>query len=86
MIGQNQANLPGYTSALGVGAVGAAQTLELMVAEIVPGGESPSSGNFTTALSAAATDLGTLLSTAGAFGGNAGTPLSLIQAWSTGGP
>lgn len=85
-LGQNQANNPGYAAALGPGGAGAAQTLEIMVAEAVPGGDSPSAANFTTALTAAAADLGTLLSTAGAWGGNPNTPLSYIQGWSTGNP
>ena len=86
LLGQNTSNLPGYGSALGPGAAQAAQTLQIDVAEIVPGGNSPTSGNFTTALTAAAADLGTLLSTAGAFSGGTSTPLALIQAWGTGGP
>lgn len=86
LLGQNQAEYPGYTSSETYGAVGSAQTLELRVGEAVPGGDSPSSANFTTALTAAATDLGTLLSTAGAYSGGTATPLALIQAWATGGP
>lgn len=86
LLGQNQSNLPGYGSSLGAGAAQAAQTLQIDVAEVVPGGNSPSSANFATALSQAATDLGTLLSTAGAYSGGTSTPLALAQAWSTGGP
>jgi hypothetical protein len=85
-LGQSQANNPGFAAALNPGAVGNAQTLRLQVAESVPGGDSPTGANFNTALSSAATDLGTLLTTAGAFSGGAATPLTLIQAWSTGGP
>lgn len=85
ILGQNQSNDPGYGATLQPGPVGAAQTLEMMVAEVVPGGDSPSGSNFNTALSAAATDLGTLLTTAGAANGNPATPLSIIQSWSTGG-
>ncbi len=85
-LGQNQSNDPGFAAALGPGAVGVAQTLELMVSEAVPGGDSPSAANFTTALDNAASDLSTLLQTAGAWGGNPGTPLSYIQAWDTAGP
>lgn len=86
LLGQNQSNDPGYGSTLGPGPVGISQTLELMQAEFVPGGDTPSSANFSTALTAAATDLLTQINTAGAWGGNPGTPLSYIQAWSTGGP
>ena len=60
ILGQNQSNSPGYTSALTPGPVGAAQSLALSVAEQVPGGDSPSGANFNTALTSAATDLGTL--------------------------
>lgn len=86
LLGQNQANNPGYGSALAAGSIGAAQTLELMVAEVVPGGNTPTAGNFATALTAAATDLGTLLVTNAAWAGNPGTPLSYIDAWVTGTP
>lgn len=85
-LGTNQSNDPGYTATLGPGQVGIAQTLELMVSEAVPGGDAPSSANFTTALNNAAADLVTLLSTPGAWGGNPGTPLSYIDAWDTAGP
>lgn len=85
-LGQNQANQPGYGAALGPGAIGNNQSLRLMLSEQVPGGDAPSSGNFTTALAQAATDFEALLATAGAWGGNPGTPLSIIQSWATGGP
>jgi hypothetical protein len=92
-LGQNQSNDPGYAAALGPGSVGMAQTLELMISEIVPGGDTPTLANFLTALQAAAQDIaGTpaagglpLLSQPGAWGGNPGTPLSYIDLWSTGG-
>ncbi len=85
--GQNQGNNPGFGSAQGSGIVGVSQTMELMVAEAVPGGDAPSSANFNTALSAAATDIGTMLTTAAAAPGyTSGTPLAAIQAWATGGP
>ena len=85
-LGQNQSNDPGVGSALGAGAVGNAQTLRLQVAESVPGGDSPTSGNFNTAFTNAATDLGTLMTTAGAYSGGTATPLSIAQGWSTGLP
>lgn len=85
-LGQNQSNQPGFTATLAPGEVGSAQTLRLMVSEAVPGGDAPSSANFTTALNNAAADLVTMLSTPGAWGGNPGTPLSYIDAWDTAGP
>lgn len=87
LLGQQQSNEPGYGSAQSPGPVPVAQTMMLMVNETVPGGESPSSGNFTTALTAAATDLGTMLTTAGSVPGfTSGTPLALIQGWATANP
>lgn len=87
LLGQQQSNEPGYGATQGPGPVPVAQTMMLMVNESVPGGESPSSANFTTALSAAATDLGTMLTTAGSVPGfTSGTPLALIQGWSTANP
>jgi hypothetical protein len=85
-LGQYQSNNPGYGTAQGPGEVPAAQSLRLIQGESVPGGDSPTQANFNTALSSAATDIETQMGTAGAFGGNPGTPLALIQAWSTGGP
>lgn len=91
MLGQNQSNQPGYGTTLLPGEIAGAQSLRLQVAEPVPGGDSPSLANFNTALTAAVADLaaatGTpIMSTNGAWGGNTGTPLAIIQAWSTGGP
>ncbi len=94
LLGQNQSNDPGYGGTLAAGAAGASQTLELMVAETVPGGDTPTLANFLTALTAAANDLaGTpasgglaIMSQPGAWGGNPGTPLAIVQAWPTGGP
>ena len=85
-LGQNQANNPGYGSALNAGPAGAAQTLELMVSEIVAGGDTLTQGNLNTAVTQAATDLNTLTATAGAWGGNSGTPTAIATAWATGGP
>lgn len=85
LVGQNQSNNPGYGAALGPGPAGVAQTLELMVSESVPGGDTPTLVNLTTALNQAATDLATLLNTPDAWAGNPGTPLSYIDAWATGG-
>jgi hypothetical protein len=86
-LGQNQSNNPGYGAALGPGAVGNAQTLRLQVGEgVVPGGDTPTSGNMATMLTQAATDIGTLLSTPGAYSGGTQTPLSIIDGWATGNP
>lgn len=85
-LGVAQSNDPGYGATATAGAVGAAQTLRDEVAESVPGGDSPTSANFTTALNNAATDLASRLSTAGAAMNSAATPLSIIQGWSTGNP
>lgn len=85
-LGQDQSNDPGYGGTLTAGPVGNAQTLELMVAEIVPGGDTPSSANFLTALQSAATDLQTRLNTAGAYSGGTQTPLQIIDGWITGTP
>src|SRR5262245_33173523 len=87
LTGQNQANEPGFTSSLTPGPVPIAQALRMMVNEAVPGGESPSGANFNTALSSAATDLGTLLAaTGGAPGYTSGTALATVQGWATGNP
>lgn len=87
MLGQQQANNPGFGSGQTAGAVGAAQTASLIVAEIVPGGDSPTTGNMQTALNAAAADAYTIMTTAGAVPGfTAGTLAALIQGWSTGNP
>lgn len=86
IMGQNQSNDPGFGSSLGPGSAGAAQTLELMVAEQVAGGDSPTQANFNTAIAQAATDLETLMGTAGAYGGNTSTPLVIAQGWSSGNP
>lgn len=86
IVGQNQANFAGFGSTLGPGSVGASNSLRLIVAESVPGGDSPSQANFNTAIGNMATDLETLLGTTGAWGGNGSqTPLAIIQGWSTGG-
>lgn len=94
-LGINQSNNPGYTNALSAGAVGVAQTAELMVAELVPGGDAPTLANFLTALQNAANDLagtppngGTpLMSQPGALFGQApATPLAIIQGFATGQP
>lgn len=87
LAGQWQANNPGFGPSGGSGAVAAAQTLQDSVTEIVPGGESPSAANFNTAITLAATDLETRLAATNSIPGfTAGTPLALIQGWSTGGP
>lgn len=84
-LGTNQSNNPGFTATLVPGSAPIGQSLTLMVSEAVPGADSPTGANFNTALTNAATDLGTLLTTGGAAFGNPATPLSLIQGFSTGG-
>lgn len=87
LLGQNQANDPGYGSALGPGAAGVGQTLRLQVAEQVPGGDSPTAANFTTAFTQLATDLGTMISASpNPFNGSTATALSIVQGWSSGLP
>lgn len=86
LLGQNQSNNPGYGASLGPGEAGAAQTLELMVSEIVAGGDTLTQANLNTALTNAANDLQTITATAGAWGGNPQTPTALATAWATGGP
>ena len=86
LLGINQSNNPGFDATLTAGPVGVAQTLRLQVNETVPGGNSPSGANFNTALTAAATALGTLMTTAGAYSGGTDTPLAIAQGWATGNP
>jgi len=87
MLGPQQANEPGYGASQVSGPVPFAQTMTLMVNEAVPGGESPSGANFNTAITAAATDIETMLATANSVPGfTSGAPLALIQGWSTGNP
>lgn len=45
---------------------------------VVPGGNAPTSGNMSTALTAFATDIGNQI--------NAAAQLAVIQSWATGGP
>jgi len=85
-LGQNQANSPGFGSALNPGSIPNAQVLRLQVAEPVPGGDSPTQANFNTAFVAIAADLNTLIATPGAFSGGTQTPLAIAQGWSTGNP
>lgn len=87
MLGQNQAEYPGFGGTDTSGVIGSAQRAELRVAELVPGGDTPTSGNFTTAFTSLATDLGTKLSaTPNAYNGSTATLLSIIQGWATGNP
>lgn len=85
-LGQMQAENPGFGASGAGGIVGVAQTASDIVAEAVPGGDSPSTANFQTALNAAAADLYTRLTTANAVPGfTSGTLAAQIQGWSTGG-
>lgn len=85
-LGQNQSNNPGIGASGTAGIAPNAQTLRLQDDEAVPGGSAPSSANFNTALIAMATSFGTQITTAGAYGGNAATPLAIAQGWATGNP
>lgn len=88
LLGQQQADQPGYGAAAGPGEVGAAQTCSDIVGEIVPNGDSAANADIQTALNAAATDLYTRFTTAGSVPGfaGAGTLSSIVLAWPTGGP
>ena len=87
MLGQSQAEYPGFGGTDTYGEVASSQRAELRVAELVPGGDAPTSGNFTTAFTSLATDLGTKLSaTPNTYNGASATLLSIIQGWSTGTP
>jgi hypothetical protein len=91
MLGQYQSNQPGYGTNELPGEIAGAQTLQLRVAEVVPGGDTPTLANFNTALTSVVSDLaaatGTpIMSQAGAYGGSPSTPLALIQGWATGNP
>ena len=93
-LGINQSNNPGYTNSFAAGAVGVAQTAQLMISELVPGGDTPTLANFLTALTNAANDLagtppngGTaVMSQPGGLFGQPGTPLAIIQGFATGQP
>lgn len=86
-LGQQQADMPGFGATPTPGAVFFAQSAKDIVGEAVPGGESPSAANFTTAINAAAADLETRLSATNAVPGfTSGTLLALVQGWSTGNP
>ena len=87
MLGQMQADNPGYGASGGSGPVGVAETASDIVAEIVDGGNSAATGDFQTALNAAAADLYTRLTTANSVPGfTSGTLLAQIQGWPTGNP
>ena len=87
MLGQQQAENPGYTSAQTTGPVGVAQTLSYNLAELVPGGDSPTASNFQTALTAIGTDAYTIANTAGSLPGLGSTsPIAIAQGWATGNP
>lgn len=81
LMGQSQANSPGFGQGAGAGSVGASQTMRIQVAEAVAGGASPTLAQIDTALKAIADDI------AGATGTPLITPtvLAQLQAWATGG-
>ncbi len=87
-LGPQQANSPGYGATAIPGTVPAAQEASDRVGEIVPGGDSPTTANFQTALNNGAADLYTRFTTSAAVPGFApsGTLAAIVQAWSTGGP
>ncbi len=87
MLGQSQAEYPGFGGTDTYGVIGSAQRAELRVAELVPGGDSPTSGNFATAFTSLATDLGTkLAATPNPFNGSSQTLQAIINGWPTGTP
>ena len=86
VLGQNQANFSGFGTTFGPGPVGNAQSMTLLSAEVVPGGDSPTQGNFNTAMTNAVSDLTTKMGTVGGNSGESSTPLAIIQGWSTGNP
>lgn len=94
-LGQDQSNNPGYSSGFAAGEAMMAQVATKMMAELVPGGDAPTLANFLTALQNLANDMaGTpvgsnatpWLSQVGGLYGQPGTPLSIIQGFSTGNP
>lgn len=88
LLGQQQADQPGYGATGTPGAVGAAQTCSDIVGEIVPNGDSAVASDFQTAINSLATDAYTRFTTAGSVPGfaGAGTLSSIVLAWPTGGP
>ncbi len=87
MTGQNQAENPGYTSSQTYGEVPSAQYAEFRVGELVPGGDAPTSGNFTTVFTTLAADAVTMMSqTPNPYNGSAQTLVALVDGWSTGNP
>lgn len=86
LLGQQQADMPGYGGTETYGAVGASQTLRLSEAEVVPGANAPTQANFNTALTTGIASIATRMATAGAFSGGTQTPLAIIQGWATGNP
>lgn len=85
MLGQAQADNPGYGSSAGPGEVGNAQRLIMRVAEQVAA--AAANTDFQTALNNAAADLYTRFTTAGAEPGyGSGTPYSIVSGWATGNP
>lgn len=86
MLGQAQADQPGFGATGTIGTFPGAQTASDIVGELVPGGDSPTGANFQTALNTLAADAYTRLSTANQVPGfTSGTLLALVQGWSTGG-
>ena len=85
-LGQRQADWPGVGATPTPGPIAIAQSAQDMVFEVVPGGDSFSTGNLQTALNAAAADLYTQATTTNSVPGfTSGTLLALMQAWPTGG-
>lgn len=87
MLGQQQADQPGIGASDTMATVQAAQSAAYDVGEWVLGGDSPSSGNFSTAFTNIGTYAQSKLTTANAVPGfTTGTLLALVQGWSTGNP
>lgn len=87
MLGQNQAEYPGFTSSQTYGEVASAQRAEFRVSELVVGGDSPTSGNFSTTFTALAADMVTMMAaTPNPFNGSTQTLQQIVNGWPTGNP
>lgn len=88
IMGQQQANFPGYGASAGPGSVPAVQELSIIVGESVPGGDSPSEANFQTAFNTLASDVYSQFTTPGEVPGfsGSGTAYATVQTWATGEP
>lgn len=76
-LGQQQANVAGTTSTLGPGVIFNAQVLQLIQAEGVNGGDTPTQAQIQAAVTQMATDLNAQITTA---------VTATINGWATGSP